>query len=68
MFFNLYNISSFFQHFINDVLRKYLNDFIMIYINDIFIYFNFSEKYKYYIRLILKKLYKTDLYFKFKKY
>ena len=38
MFFELYNVSIFWQNFINDIFRKHLNDFYIVYVNDIFIY------------------------------
>ena len=38
-FFDLVNISSTFQKYINSVLKNYLNKFVSIYLNDILIFF-----------------------------
>ena len=62
IFFNLYNISTIFQIFINDVLKKYLNIFCIIYFDDILIYNNIKKKHIHYINKILKKLQQINLY------
>ena len=54
--FKLYNASSIFQIFINNILRKYLNIFYSIYLDNILIYNNDKIEYLKYIKLILKKL------------
>ena len=53
--FELYNASSTFQIFINEILKKYLNDFYLIYLNDILIYSNNKKKYIKYIKKIFEK-------------
>ena len=66
--FKLYNTPVIFQTFINDVLKEYLNVFCTAYLDDIFIYNNIKKKYIYYIKKILKKLQKTELYLNINKY
>ena len=56
IFFKLYNASSIFQIFINNILREYLNVFYSAYLNDILIYSNDKIKYIRYIKRVLKKL------------
>ena len=56
IFFNLYNVLTIFQTFINDILKEYLNIFCITYFNDILIYSNIKKKYIHYINKILKKL------------
>ena len=56
IFFGLYNASTIFQIFINDILKEYLNIFYTIYFDDILIYNNIKKKHIYYIDKILKKL------------
>ena len=43
--FKLYNASTTFQIFINNILREYLNIFYTIYLDNIFIYNNIKNKY-----------------------
>jgi len=62
IFFELCNVSTTFQFFINEILNSYLNEFCTIYINDILIYNNIEEKYKNYINKILVKLDETNFY------
>ncbi len=46
MLFELINESTFYQHYINDVLFKYLHQFCQIYLNDIIIYSKILKKHK----------------------
>ncbi len=61
MFFELINESTFYQHYINDVLFKYLHQFCQIYLNDIIIYSKILKKHKQHVQLILNKLWEADL-------
>ncbi len=61
MSFELINDSTFYHHYINDVLFNYLHQFCQIYLNDIIIYSKTLKKHKRYVRLILHKLQETDL-------
>ena len=60
--FELYNASSTFQAFINNILREYLNVFYFAYLNDILIYNNTKKEYIEYIGKILGKLEHAGLY------
>jgi len=46
MLFELINKSTFYQHYMNDVLFKYLHQFCQIYLNNIIIYSKILKKYK----------------------
>jgi len=46
MFFELINESTFYQHYMNDVLFKYLHQFCQIYLDDIIIYSKILKKHK----------------------
>ncbi len=61
MLFELINESTFYQHYMNDVLFEYLHQFCQIYLNDIIIYSKILKKYKQHVRLILNRLQKADL-------
>jgi len=61
MLFKLINESTFYQHYMNDVLFEYLHQFCQIYLNDIIIYSKILKKHKQHVRLILNKLRKADL-------
>ncbi len=61
MLFNLINESSFYQHYMNDVLFKYLHQFCQIYLNDIIIYSKILKKHKWHVWLILHRLQKINL-------
>ncbi len=61
MLFELINESTFYQHYMNDVLFKYLHQFCQIYLNDIIIYSKILKKHKQHVQLILNKLRKADL-------
>ncbi len=61
MFFELINESTFYQHYMNDVLFKYLHQFCQIYLDDIIIYSKILKKHKQHVRLILNRLREADL-------
>ncbi len=46
MLFKLINASTFYQHYMNDVLFEYLHQFCQIYLNDIIIYSKILKKHK----------------------
>ncbi len=59
--FELINESTFYQHYINDVLFEYLHQFCQIYLDDIIIYSKILKKHKQHVRLILNRLREVDL-------
>ncbi len=61
MSFELINDSTFYQHYMNDVLFDYLHQFCQIYLDDIIIYSKTLKKHKQHVRLILHRLQETDL-------
>ena len=61
MLFELINESTFYQHYMNDVLFEYLHQFCQIYLNDIIIYSKTLKKHKQHVWLILNKLREADL-------
>ncbi len=61
MLFELINKSTFYQHYMNDMLFKYLHQFCQIYLDDIIIYSKILKKHKQHVRLILNKLWEADL-------
>jgi len=61
MLFKLINESTFYQHYMNDVLFKYLHQFCQIYLDDIIIYSKTLKKHKRHVRLILNRLREADL-------
>jgi len=61
MFFELINESTFYQHYMNDVLFEYLHQFCQIYLDDIIIYSKILKKHKRHVRLILNRLREADL-------
>jgi len=67
MSFELINDSTFYQHYINDVLFDYLHQFCQIYLDDIIIYSKILKKHKRHVRLVLHRLRETDLQMKIKK-
>ncbi len=68
MFFKLINESTFYQHYINDVLFEYLHQFCQIYLDDIIIYSKILKKHKQHVQLILNKLQEVDLQIDINKY
>jgi len=61
MLFKLINESTFYQHYMNDVLFEYLHQFCQIYLNDIIIYSKILKKHKQHVQLILNRLREADL-------
>ncbi len=61
MSFKLINDSTFYQHYMNDVLFDYLHQFCQIYLNDIIIYSKTLKKHKKHVRLVLHRLRKINL-------
>ncbi len=61
MLFELTNESTFYQHYMNDVLFKYLHQFCQIYLDDIIIYNKILKKHKRHVWLILHRLREIDL-------
>ncbi len=61
MLFELINESTFYQHYMNDVLFEYLHQFCQIYLDDIIIYNKILKKHKRHVRLILNRLREADL-------
>ncbi len=61
MLFELTNESTFYQHYMNDVLFEYLHQFCQIYLNDIIIYSKTLKKHKRHVQLILHRLREIDL-------
>ncbi len=61
MLFKLTNESTFYQHYMNDMLFKYLHQFCQIYLNDIIIYSKILKKYKWHVWLILHQLQEINL-------
>jgi len=61
MLFELTNESTFYQHYMNDVLFKYLHQFCQIYLDDIIIYSKILKKHKQHVRLVLNRLREADL-------
>jgi len=61
MLFELTNESTFYQHYMNDVLFEYLHQFCQIYLDDIIIYSKILKKHRRHVRLILHRLREIDL-------
>ncbi len=61
MSFELINDSTFYQHYMNDVLFDYLHQFCQIYLDDIIIYSKILKKHKKHVQLVLHRLQEIDL-------
>ncbi len=61
MSFKLINGSTFYQHYMNDVLFDYLHQFCQIYLDDIINYSKTLKKHKKHIWLVLHRLREIDL-------
>ncbi len=61
MFFELINGSTFYQHYMNDVLFEYLHQFCQAYLDDIIIYSKTLKEHKRHVRLILNRLREAGL-------
>ncbi len=59
--FELTNGSTFYQHYMNDVLFDYLHQFCQTYLDDIIIYSKTLKKHKKHVRLVLHRLREIDL-------
>ncbi len=67
MSFKLINDSTFYQHYMNDMLFDYLHQFCQIYLDDIIIYSKTLKKHKRHVWLVLHRLRETDLQMNIKK-
>jgi len=61
MLFELINESTFFQHYINDVLFNCLHKFCQTYLNDILIYSKTLKKHRTHVKEVLEKLCEVNL-------
>ncbi len=61
MLFELINESTFFQHYINDMLFNCLHKFCQIYLNDILIFSKILKKHRTHVKEMLDKLHEVDL-------
>ncbi len=61
MLFKLINESTFFQHYINDMLFNCLHKFCQIYLNDILIYSKILKKHRTHVKKMLNKLHEVNL-------
>ncbi len=61
MLFKLINESTFFQHYINDMLFNCLHKFCQIYLNDILIYSKILKKHRTHMKEMLDKLHEVNL-------
>ena len=61
MLFGLTNESTFYQHYMNDVLFEYLHQFCQAYLDDIIIYSKTLKKHKRHVRLVLNRLREAGL-------
>ena len=67
--FDLYNIPTLFQFYINDALHDFLDEFYIIYLDNVFIYTNDThEEHVQYIHQVFQYLLDYDLYIKLEKY
>ncbi len=67
MLFELINESTFFQHYINDMLFNCLHKFCQIYLNDILIYSKILKKHRTHVKEMLNKLCEVNLQIDFDK-
>jgi hypothetical protein len=61
MSFELINVSSTFQNFMNDTLMKYLNEFVITYLDDILMYSNSKKDHVQHVRKILQRLREANI-------
>ena len=66
--FKFINILIIFQIIMNNLFRLFLNKFYIVYFDDILIYLNILENYAKYLKIVLFKLKKYELYIKLNKY
>lgn len=67
MSFGLTNVSTVFQHTMNDIFWEHIDDFVVIHLDDILIYSKNEEDHTKHVRLVLEKLRGQRLYSKRKK-
>ena len=67
MFFELINVSTIFQIYINETLRELVDIICVIYLNDILIYSNDSTQHWRNMRLVFERLKQYELYINLKK-
>ena len=67
MLFDLINVSTTFQTYINKSLTSLINNFYVIYLNDILIYSSSQEEHLNHIKQVLKRLRRFSLYISLKK-
>ena len=67
LFFDLMNVSAFFQFYINRALSEYLNIFCIMYLDDVLIYSETEAEYVEHVQKILTQLLKFKLYIKLSK-
>ena len=65
--FGLTNAPTTFQQFMNDIFSNLLDVCVVIYLDDILIYSNNMSEHHWYVKEVLKHLYKTGLYAKAEK-
>jgi len=68
MSFELINNSTFYQHYMNDVLFDYLHQFCQTYLDDIIIYSKTLKKHKKHVQLVLHRLREVNLQVNINKY
>src|SRR5436190_2938245 len=66
--FNLINILTIFQVYINCVLYDLVDNFCIVYFDNILVFSKSEEKHYQYLQLIIKCLQHAELYANFKKY
>jgi uncharacterized protein YqgQ len=66
--FSLANVLATFQVYINTTLIGLLDYFIVVYLDNILIYLRNKDEYYNYIRQVLTRLYKNNLFYKLSKY
>ena len=67
MLFNLINVSTTFQTYINKSLTSLINNFYVVYLNDILIYSSSQEEHLNYVKQVLERLRRFSLYASLKK-
>ena len=67
MFFELINVSTIFQIYINKILREFVDVICVIYLNDILIYNNDSTQHWRHVRFVFERLKQYELYINLKK-
>ena len=68
MLFDLINVLTIFQVYINCVLHDLVDDFYIIYFDDILVFSKSEEEHYQHLQLIIEHLYCAELYVNSKKY